>query len=406
MTEGATKAGDDARFSSFLDLVGMRYYSQHLPERYKRALEVLHTSIAEEVHQLGHTGSVYLFSDCAYLESRTFDRLVNFLESLRWTLALDGFYFKAAVAACPLEEVSARSRLEGLLQATAEANLDGVQGHSFGASVVELYAAQEALKGIGISILKDGSRLRRTIPRSTLGRRVVRSCFVAGDGRTELKEFDDLKLRRELSEDNGLRVLQRFLKEFAIAKASSRKLGRLFVPYLVTFVQSVDGDALGEAGGAAHALRVSVFSGEFERLFGNVPGTEAVYFSFLSRVRQRDSKAKKLIYEGIKAFLKSHPLLLRKIDNVPPGVLDPVVRRELLEELSGDLLGTSAEIRRTLEELERLIAANTARLEMAKQLQKKGCYNPRTRDKWREQDVGWAIRHYGLDAPEGQVRGS
>ena len=133
-------------YISFLDLLGTKNLMESDTDEYAKTVAEFN-AILENV--CGNGSWIYAFSDCAYLENETLEKLLDTLDYLRDALMEKGRFFTAAVTQGALEASVLGSNFESK-----------VKGFAFGAaSISRVYVLQSSMKGIGIQIdraLYDG----------------------------------------------------------------------------------------------------------------------------------------------------------------------------------------------------------------------------------------------------------
>ena len=351
---------NQALYSGFIDLVGIRNRASQDVSEYWEALSKFQEHVRDYCFLLrGKEGQVYFFSDCAFVQASKASELIDFFSRLRSQLLQDGLYFKASIARGGLDAKNAADAPAGFTDELRTSLNETLFGHFFGKKAADLFGLQEELKGIGVRI--DRSNL----PKAILARNCVRSCFMKS-GRT-VEEYTDLRLSEDdLRED----VLDGILRAFFKSKSQTKKVGRFYISLLVTWVQSVNLRRYSATSG--EGLVGVLLGGGFLRLFSDIAGVEHIYFALLNRVYlERDLVPRKLYYD-VRRYVLGQKAIFKHIDRAPKTILDPIVRNEVLEDVSGDLLKGPAEERKATERIQELVAEGLKPGDVARKLEQEG----------------------------------
>lgn len=375
-------------YAAFLDIVGMRNMAkiavqdQSMPARYYEVLESFHEQIFTLCLKLSKSGQVYFFSDSAYVQDSSLNSVLKFVQELRTELLLRGIFFRAAVMPGSLEardiqdnplipDMTVRSRVR-----------ERARGHHFGTVAASLFGRQENLKGIGVDCTECEA------PHLTY------SCHVPDFASRRAEAYRDIRLT---ARDMAPKVLHSVLTHFYMAKLTSARLGRYYVPLLVLWINSTDFNELHDvAVSSDEHLVCQLLNGSFERLFGDVTGVEQVYFALLNCVESRPECVPAHLARECWRYLEKHLWILRNIQYAPSEILPIAVRDNALRRYSERVLRASADCRLALTMIRESRAAGMRDKQIAQLLNERGVVcGPITR--WHANSVGGLRRRESID---------
>ncbi len=304
-------------FIAFIDLLGTRERVQRSSAEFYTSLRNFQELVTYFAPLLDDNGTVYFFSDCAYVESEALPPLLGYLGQLRMALFTIGLFMTGAVGRGKLNAVAPNSSSRIDDQKSVEQTRQIVHGSFFGQDVAPVYALQDSLKGIGIRF--DSSAQRSA--KSTW----VKSCHYPRFG-SRLELIADLRYDAEKLDEE---ILRRFFSEFLKAKTRSKKYGRYYITCLVTIIRSlhfgqVTEKALrGYASTEKHVSELYLYkqfvSGFVDRNFGDLMGIECVYYTLLDEVYGKCDPSIQLILTKVFYGKKR---LLRALENIPYEILN------------------------------------------------------------------------------------
>jgi hypothetical protein len=306
---------------AFVDLLGTSELSRVDPDSFRTSLTTFEETICNSSSYLGKTGEVYFFSDCAYIQSASIDSLVKYIRDVRQALLEQGLYLKGSIGSGSL---GAHKPLKGGI----------VKGNSFGADVVQIYALQDGLRGIGIRI--DESIYQAFKNKGY----TINSCHLPLINSRHAECFHDLQFStEELNEE----VLKIFIKNFFKTNTKSRRFGRYYLSFVVSWINSADFGEIGR-GDAANKLENMplifqiMLDGLLERHFTDLAGMEFIYFTFLQKVYKQCRNQK--IITRFEKYVASRKRLIARLEMVPRCLFDEESRRKFLDYLSGRVTGS------------------------------------------------------------------
>ena len=298
---------------AFVDVLGTTYYAQTDKIRYRENLIAFKDALTKHASLLKGIGQVYFFSDCAYLSCTKPPKLIDYLTEVRGALLLQHIYLQAAVESGSLSPTSADD--------------DIVLGTIFGADVAGVYARQHALKGAAIRV-SDGLVASKTVPLSVC----VKSCHLPNPNNSVPDCFWDI---RYPPKDIDRLQLEYILADCLKAKSVRRSAGTYYISILVSMIRSADWRSVnlekksGENRTGARYLYDMLIYSEFNRHFGDLRGSEFIYFALLDETYKQCEE--KPICNLVREYLSMRPRLLRRIEAVPDALLSNRHRDKFLD---------------------------------------------------------------------------
>lgn len=207
--------GNKKSYIAYLDLLGIKAVASFDYESYFDHVVAFQEEILScqrsNQKQARNNVYVYMFSDCAYLESNDFLALCSFVNNLRMSLLRNNIFFNAAIT-------------EGSLGAdTIEEK--AVRGNVFqNKDTVKVCTLQNSFGGVGIRI--DERIIKKISNNSQLKNTIIKSCFCCWDGKgqgyTQFTPFYDIKYNKAKIDNILFIMVNKFLKTAYIDKRAAR----------------------------------------------------------------------------------------------------------------------------------------------------------------------------------------
>jgi hypothetical protein len=311
---------------AFVDLLGTSELSRVDKDAFFTSLTTFKEVICNYTSELDERGELYFFSDCAYVQSSSLDSMVRYLRCVRQTLSEQGLYLKGAVS-------------EGSLNASepAHQNRKGneriIKGSSFGPDVVNVYGLQDGLRGIGIRI--DNSVSDR-FKKKGYG---IISCHLPQPGSRHAEYFYDLKFSPDELDEN---ILRTFVKNFFKTNTKSRRFGRYYISFLVTWINSADFSEAGRNDNADQPEEIPLIchlllNGMLEKNFSDLSGMEFIYYAMLEKA-YNECNSPKLVAK-FENFIARRKRLISRLETMPRTLFNDASRKKFLTYLSGRVTG-------------------------------------------------------------------
>ena len=311
------------RYIAFVDALGMSDMARLDDVGFYLALENFYQNVTNSAGLLDENARVHHFSECAYVESSSLESIVTYLQAVRSKLLLYGIYIRGAVGKGTLSPLGGKT--------TALDNDGKVTGIYFGSDVVPIFRLESSLKGIGLRIDDEHS--------GDFSKYRVQSFFLPNDGKREIKCFWDLRFVQSDLKDSTFR---KFLEDFLIINTTSRRIGRYYVSFLVTWIQSYDLAELSSeqikaaiSGGEDDQIPLVfklILTGYFEKYFGGLGGLEHIYFSLIDKVMDEAQDTE--VRDHFIRFLFGKKKILDKIQFVSDRILSNEHKTEFLQQYS------------------------------------------------------------------------
>jgi hypothetical protein len=299
---------------AFLDLLGTTHFAKADATIYHEHLVSFKTALLSRASLLKNTGKVFLFSDCAYVMCSDVRIILEYLREVRAVLLLEHIYIQAAIEPGELSPVQIGTQ-----------GGDTVSGTIFGPDVAPLYARQHALKGAAIRVSDD------LADRRGIKAYCVMSCHLPNPTNSVAECFWDIRY----PQDNiSRKQLENVLADCINAKSTQRSAGTYYISVLISMIRSVDWKSVNlnarvsENDTGARHLYELLIRGEFNRHFGDLRGVEYVFYALLDEVYKGCER--KPVFEEIRRYVATRPRLLRRIESVPPKLLDNKSRQKFL----------------------------------------------------------------------------
>lgn len=326
----------DQGFIAYFDLLGTSELAQTDRTAFFTSLVTFRNTITHCATSLHADDGVYFFSDCAFVESSDFDRLVRYLRTLRQRLMEEGYFIVGALgpgsleATGPFPKAKRKSRTQSDRE-DADIRRQIVHGHFFGSAVVPVYAMQNQLKGIGFQLHPD------LVPLAQQKKVVVDSCHLPANDSRVGHAFPDLRLQpSELT--SGL--LEKFLKYFYRAKLRSKKYARYYIAFLVSALQSTDFggvDTKRPYTAQGYPILEVLLGTKFLKNFSDVPGIDYVYLTLLDRAYESDNQH---FVNAVLKVVSGRRKAIVQLDSCPSPLLSRDNRTRLLDHLASHFSST------------------------------------------------------------------
>jgi hypothetical protein len=313
---------------AFVDLLGTSELSRVDPDAFYTSLTTFQEAICNFASYLETEGEVYFFSDCAYIQSPNIDSLVLYLRAVRQTLSEQGLYMKGAISGGSLN-----AQEPPLSQPPKKGNRL-VTGCWFGPDVVTVYGLQDGLRGIGIRIDKSISENFR---KKGYG---VASCHLPQTNSRHAEYFSDLKFSPEELNENILKI---FVRNFFKTNTRSRRFGRYYISFLVSWINSADlsGVGRGRTGDRLEEMPLIcqiLMNGMIEKHFTDLSGLEFIYFALLEKAYNECNSQKAI--RMFETYIAKRKKLISRLETMPRDIFGERNRRKFLDFLSGRATGT------------------------------------------------------------------
>jgi hypothetical protein len=316
-------------YIAFVDLLGTSDLSRSNPTKFYNSLITFQETISNSSSLLGSDGSVFVFSDCAYLESKSLDTLVRYIRDVRRTLMEEGYYLKGSIGQGSLEARELHNTGKIRDQKILSQRRKVVKGSSFGQDVVGIYGLQDGLRGIGIRIHED---LKDEIEKRGFA---VSSCHLPQINNRHAECFKDLKFEKRELQDG---VLLKFLKNFFMTNTKSKRFGRYYLSFIISWIKSSDFTDVNpqeetDSKDTTPLIYQLLINGALEKYLVDLVGIEYIYFTFLDRIYEQ-CESQKVIMK-IQNQVASRKKLVACLENLPDCLFGQKSRSKFLEYLSG-----------------------------------------------------------------------
>jgi hypothetical protein len=352
-------------YIAYLDLLGIKEQIILEPSRYMLSINAFRNTMFDSCISLGLNEkdfSIYFFSDCAFIEAKDLKNLFSFLIILRRDLfANSGLFFKGAINSGELKAVAytgAKEDIQNIQGNELKRKLEHVGKRAVGilfdsGDISDVYTQQLILKGIGINvnhnILQHDNNYLNLIDDY-----IVKSIFLPEVRSDSINSYYDLKLHgNELNEA----MFNRFLQFYFITNSKDKKLGRYYLSYLCTYINSGDFRNLefsdesgefyinkkGKPNPSEQAAKISIDAllvknkyPTFNKLYDEAMALDALYMVLLNKMyldKKEDMyTTTKLLEILFSYFNKIKKKYLYNLNKIPTSLVEPKNRLKLFRD--------------------------------------------------------------------------
>ena len=282
-------------YVAFIDVIGAREFSASTAQFYTDRIIEFQKALYEQqlfLNSNKNDCAVYVYSDCAFMYSKSSTALLDYLTQVRKYAYCRGnggdndpLFFKAAIVKGDFESIdvchlATRGKINGGGKKAIPDNI--VEGISFSWRAVEVYLAHERSKAIGIWVSPSAAKDK------SINKKLLNNIHFPLNQQDGPQVFTDVRFIEEELVDS---VLDDILGAFFKAKVKSKKFEKYYVPILCNWIQSLDIksltredpklDQLKEGNGRMLYL---LGTGYFERAFSTVRGLGYFYLTVLNHI--------------------------------------------------------------------------------------------------------------------------
>lgn len=312
-------------YIAYFDLLGVSSLATLDPDSYYDSLENFREVISQNCSILDGHGQIFFFSDCAFVSSDNLLLILRFIRKIRIELFLQGSYFRGSIGVGNLEpsNVIAEKRYSA---SVVETRKNVLRGFSFGKNVIPVYYNENNLKGIGIWVDVDDKKI--------LKNECVISCHIPQLNNRRASCYTDLKFNVSEITEHAIEILFRNLYK---ANIQNSKLGRYYVPLIITWIQSLHLSTLKFEEKWTHGNTPEIinllFSGKMQSMFHDVVGIEYIYFAALNKIYE-ECKSEPDVIGAANEFFFRKKNLLKYYSAIPDHLFFPDNKKEYLVKLS------------------------------------------------------------------------
>ena len=216
-------------YIGFFDMLGIQSVAEYDYDEYRKSLEIFQEKaqfICEnEAKKLPKEQiQIYIFSDCAYVESTSLNQLLDFYSQLRSELFINEIFFNAALS-------------EGSLNAKINKNKLVKSAIFESTNTVKVYQMQSRYKGIGITVDKEVVNKYK----EQIGNKLVKSIFQPNASELNFIEYWDIKYNRPNSEGLSLLlIIKDLISIYSRLKRFNSNASRYYISAISTLILQLD----------------------------------------------------------------------------------------------------------------------------------------------------------------------
>lgn len=306
----------EVRYIAFIDLLATKQSLDIGHDSYYANLKLFRQGLEATSDRLDRTDRIYAFSDCAYIAFSDMNEFSSYLNFLRKYFISKRLYFRCAISIGELDGVPLTDKSGG-----AE-----LFGFTFGSDAVSAYLLHERYKGVGVIV--DGSIRTDVYP-------AVFSCYFSSERGGALNIYRDIKLSFD-SYDEELELLRSF--EFELRKQSvrSKRIGRYYIPMLISWIASCDYsdlDIMDEGNGITTnkpIVNLMIFNKSFDSIIQEIHGFENAYFMMYSMLFSvEDDEVSQILSKKI----ASKRNIRSKVGSAHTQIISEKIKNNLLERI-------------------------------------------------------------------------
>jgi hypothetical protein len=296
-------------YIAFIDLLGISDLAHSDHDEYNNSLDILKKVVEGYSFPEQGEAKAYLFSDCAYIETKKFETIVGFLSDIRHKLLRQGIFYKGGIA---------RGILEGKKIKTTN-----IEGYYFGPGVIRVYDAHNQLKGIGINIIDTDN-----ISKDLKNKYLIKSCYLQHTNSRRAITYFDLKYNyTDIIDEIILIILQKMLETYT----QSRRTARYYISLFVSIIQSIDFSVEGVKN--FQSLFNIINRVNMQAHFGDLLGIEYIYYALLNKALSDQNKSGDEIKKLYNIMFKNKRFL-KSLEFVPDHIFSTKNKKAILISLS------------------------------------------------------------------------
>lgn len=214
------------RFIGFYDMLGLKSIAAYDMEKYKNSLENFQIKSIAAINNIRRNHKncdirIFMFSDCAYVESLELEALIDFFQILRFSLFTNQIYFQAAIT-------------KGALNQSSNYELDYIKSTIFkGTDTVRVYQMQDSFKGIGVFV----DRLIVKNMNLTIKRKIISSAFQYDENKNEYTQYYDIRyVHPSVEEVDILQILKYLVNTYIRMKVLNSRASRYYISAINTII--------------------------------------------------------------------------------------------------------------------------------------------------------------------------
>ncbi|SOD99759.1 hypothetical protein [Spirosoma fluviale] len=326
-------------YSSIIELIGIRELAEDDPKAFieainsfKGQINIAFNAVLTDSNEL-YSFQAHLFRDYCYIQCNNIDKLLKFLEELRYNLLVEkSFMFRAAI----IKGILNLDKNDEDIQIEDEYIKGVVFTYGFGVESSKLYGIIERFKGAGIFIDED---LKNELNEFL----VFQNYYITDISTRKYHQYWDVRFN---SKDQVFNKLNNVIKKVYESRVISKKLARFYVPFLVNLARNLEYNI--EDKNYTKILDDFIKLTVLEKL-KDIVGIELVYLTLIERIFSDDDKkslnknnnpeVEKKIEDLIIKLSKNNWLLeiLRadnKFHSIPQEIINSKTRRKALREFA------------------------------------------------------------------------
>ena len=216
-------------YIGFFDMLGIQSVAEYDYDEYRKSLEIFQEKVqficeSEAKKHPDNKIQIYIFSDCAYIESTSLIQLVDFYSMLRSELFIDGIFFNAALC-------------EGRLNANTSISKHVTSTIFESINTVKVYQMQNQYKGIGITIDKEIINKYK----DQIENKLVMSIFQPNAHELNFIEYWDIKYSKPSNKNLSLLLIIKYLlSTYSKLRRYNSKASRYYVAAINTIILQLD----------------------------------------------------------------------------------------------------------------------------------------------------------------------
>lgn len=216
-------------YIGFFDMLGLQSIAAYDIEKYKQSLDNFHIYSIGAIEKTQTKFAdckikIYLFSDCAYVESFGLEPLIYFFRILRLSLFTKHIYFQAAIT-------------KGKLSCESQDINDDIRTTAFkGIDTVKVYQLQNDFKGIGI--LVDKSLISSL--ELNLKQIITTSVFKADENKDEYTPYYDISFEHPSQELGMFSIIRPLVQTYQRMQILNARASRYYISAICSIISNLE----------------------------------------------------------------------------------------------------------------------------------------------------------------------
>ncbi|WP_157571928.1 hypothetical protein [Hydrogenophaga taeniospiralis] len=317
-------AVDTQNFVAYVDLLGIGDASLGDGDSYYDQLRRFRLALCDAVDRhLDKSDEVFAFSDCAFANSSSLDRLGSYLARLQYVLWDYNIFLKGAISQGERDhfEFAALPKQSKEIVADRKRKL---HGYWFPKAFVYPALLEKNLKGVAIQVHGSVSDEKWLEVNTTT------SAYFPTDATKKPIVIRDIRIPEE-----HLPALNNLLKTYMLMSHGSRRVSRYYVPLIVTWIKSYDYSKIGfdsrtsEYSDIPLPVKHLVFNPKIAFEVTALVGGDVIFYSLLAKIAV-ECQVEKLTAK-VFDYIAGNKRLRAAAEHIPDEICPLLIRQRMID---------------------------------------------------------------------------